>query len=579
MPAPAPASRPWRPRPADAQLSRTLARDLGCEPLVAQLLANRGVRDADGAQAFLRPKVDELLDPFELADMEPAADRVTRALKERELILVYGDADVDGLAGTALLLQFLSGVGGRVTCHVPNRAFDGYSITPAGVQVVREAGAGVVISVDNGIGAVDTVADLQAAGVDVVITDHHLPGQQLPPATAVVNPRRDDCAYPFKGLAGVGVAFKLCCAVAARLKDTGRAGERLAAQLGELLGWVAMGTVSDIMPLVAENRVLVSRGLAALPRTPSAGLRALCAVAGLGPASSATAEDIAFRLAPRLNAASRMGRTDLAVSLLTADEPGQATALADQLDRCNKDRQKAERELVAVLRERLGDHPPGELIVLGDDGWSTGLLGLVAGRLSREFGVPAVLVSWANGDPGKGSCRSVPGFDVHAALAACDELLEEHGGHAMAAGFSLRRERLPAFREALLERWARHREGGGALPVLDYESELPLAALTPRLIKQIDGLEPFGEGNRRPVLGTMGVRVEEVRRMGGDGTHLALQVTQGQQVRRVVAFGQGHRADGLERGALLDLLHTPRINRFRGREQVELQLVDLRPSG
>jgi single-stranded-DNA-specific exonuclease len=348
--------------------------------------------------------------------------------------------------------------------------------------------------------------------------------------------------------------------------------------LGESLAWVCMGTVSDMMPLRGENRVLVSRGLRALPRTRSPGLAALCHVSGMGAGADCTAEDIAFRLAPRLNAATRMGRSDLSVSLVTASDPNEAARLADALDEANRNRQVAERELLEELRPLVDDRTPDEPVVLSSETWNAGLLGLVAGRVTREHGVPAVLISSAQGEPAKGSCRCMPGFDAHAALEACRNHLTTYGGHPGAAGFSIESHRIEGFREAFLAEWQRQKTSGSAKTVHRYEAEVPLSGLTHKLISALDGLEPFGKGNPRPVLLTGGLTLHETRRMGGDGQHLALTVAHGSVQMRAVAFSRGHWADRLPAGLAVDVLHMPKFNHFRGRTSVEMELVDIRPS-
>lgn len=566
----------WRATAPDPDHVRRITQELGLSPLLAAMLAHRGMHDGASASAFLEPSVDELLDPSGLADLDLAAERVARALIDGETILIYGDADADGLSATGLLCQFLGSVGAPPAVHVPNRAFESYSFNEAGLEAIAAAGAKVVISVDNGMSSIEPVAQLQARGVDVIITDHHLPGDELPPAYAVINPCRADCTYGFEKLAGVGVAFKLACGVAAQLRQRGRNGERMASVLGEVMAWVAMGTISDVMPLRGENRVLVSRGLRALPRSSSPALRALCRVAGIGTAADCSTEDIAFRLAPRLNAASRLDRSDLSVKLVTSTDNNTCQHLADELDALNKQRQVAERELLFEVSGQLHNWNGDGLILLSSDNWNTGLLGLVAGRLSRQHGVPAVLASWANGNPGKGSCRSVTGFDVHAALDEAHEHLVQHGGHAMAAGFSIERDAFDDFAASMQRSWSDHLAEDTPLQPLEYEAELPLVALTRDLVQQIERLEPFGEGNRRPILVTPGVEIGDVRRMGGDGTHMALSVKQGDTKFRVVAFGRGDLADQLTPGQRIDLVHRPKINRFRGFERVELELVDLR---
>jgi len=556
-------------------LVRRLSAELGLPPVVAAALVQRGVADADQGRAYLEPSVDQLLDPLLLRDMDKAAARIARAVHEGEEILVYGDYDVDGLSSTALMMQFLRYLGCRPHVYVPNRAFEGYSFTEGGVAHVIKTGARVVISVDNGIGSVAPVGELAAAGVDVIITDHHLPGGELPPAFAVVNPRRHDCGYPFKSLAGVGVAFKVACAVANRLSEGKRRSPEMMRFLGEAMAWVALGTLADMVPLQGENRILAARGLRAIPVSTSPGLAALCAVAEVRRAEFST-EDVTFRLAPRLNAAGRLGRADLSLALLTAVDEPTARPLAEQLDRLNNQRRQMDRELLAAVQAQLPLQPADEPVVMHDDRWPAGLLGVAASRIAQQHGRPAVLISGRNGEPCKGSCRSVPGFDLHAALAECSEHLQEHGGHAMAAGFSVRAADVPAFRRAFAGVWRRHLDRPAPAAALDYDGELPLAALTLSLVEQLERLAPFGEGNPRPVLGATAVTLLDARRMGGDGTHLQAQLAQGATSLRAVAFGRGDLADELPRGAVADVLFTPKINRFRGRANVELELVDLR---
>jgi single-stranded-DNA-specific exonuclease len=569
------AARAWRARAADPALVRRLCATLGLQPVVAAALAQRGVTGEDEARAYLEPSVDHLLDPLLLADMDKAATRIARAVKDGEEILVYGDYDVDGLSSTALMMQFLRYLGCKPHVYVPNRAFEGYSFTEGGVAHVLKTGARVVVSVDNGIVSMAPVAELAAAGVDVIITDHHLPGGELPPAFAVVNPRRHDCTYPFKSLAGVGVAFKVACAVANRLSEGKRRSPEMMRFLGEAMAWVALGTLSDMVPLQGENRILAARGLRAIPVSTSPGLAALCAVAEVRP-ENFSAEDVAFRLAPRLNAAGRLGRADISLALLIAVDAATARPLAEQLDRLNNQRRQMDRELLSSLQALLPDQPVDEPVVLHDDRWPAGLLGVAASRIAQQHGRPAVLISGKNGEPCKGSCRSVPGFDAQAALAECSAHLQEHGGHAMAAGFSVRGADVPAFRRAFADVWRRHVDRPSATAAIDYDGELPLAAVSSALVEQIERLAPFGEGNPRPVLGAMGVTLLEARRMGGDGTHLQAQLGQGPTSLRAVAFGRGDLADGLPRGAVADVLFTPKLNRYRGRANVELELVDLR---
>lgn len=569
------AARIWRARSPDGALVSRLSREHDLPPLVAATMVNRGVSSPEEAERYLNPSVDHLLDPFGMADMERAAERIARAVREKESILVYGDYDVDGLSSTALMMQFLRYLGANPHVYVPNRATEGYSFTEGGVAHVKATGASVVISVDNGISSVAPVAQLAAAGVDVIITDHHLPPPELPPAYAVVNPRREDCNYAFKSLAGVGVAFKVACAVASKLSEAKRRSPEMMRFLGEAMAWVALGTVADMVPLHGENRVLVARGLPAIPKSTSPGLSALAAVASI-PRENVEAEDVSWRLAPRLNAAGRLDRADLALALVTETDPDKARSLARQLDALNTERRTVDRRMLELCSDMMPGLPEDEPVVLNDDRFTPGLLGLVANRLVQRTGMPAVLIAKRDSEFAKGSCRSIPGFNAHDALAECGEHLHEHGGHAMAAGFTLRHEKIDAFREQFLAIWGRQREQGLAVPAIEFDGELPLGALTRRLLDQFERIAPFGQGNERPVLGAMGVTVLDSRRMGADGSHLTLQVGQGPVELRAVAFGRGDWVDEFPRGAPTDMLFTPKLNRFRGRTTVELQIVDMR---
>lgn len=569
------ATRVWRARSPDETLVSRLSREHGLEPMVAAIMVNRGVSSSEEAELYLDPSVDHLADPFGMVDMERAAERIARAVRDKERILVYGDYDVDGLSSTALMMQFLRYLGTDPAVYVPNRATEGYSFTDGGVAHVKATGATLVISVDNGIASVAPVGALADAGVDVIITDHHLPPPELPPAYAVVNPRRKDCTYAFKGLAGVGVAFKVACAVSAKLTEGKRRSPEMMQFLGEAMAWVALGTVADMVPLQGENRVLVARGLAAIPKCTSPGLSALCAVASI-PRENVEAEDVSWRLAPRLNAAGRLDRADLALEIVTATDPARARSLAAQLDKLNTERRTVDRKMLELVYDKLPVLPENDPIILHDDRFTPGLLGLVANRLVQRTGLPAVLIAKRDETLAKGSCRSILGFNAHDALAECDDLLDEHGGHAMAAGFTLRRDAIEAFSERFLAVWRRQRDAGFSVPPIEFDGELPLAALTQRLMHQFGRLGPFGMGNERPVLGAMGVTVLDSRRMGGDGTHLTLQVGQGPTELRTVAFGRGDLVDELPRGAPVDMLFSPKLNRFRGRTTVELQLVDIR---
>ena len=563
----------WRPADIDGTIARKLITDLHLPDLLATLLANRGISTAEEARLFLDPQPEDFHDPFLLPDMDVAANRIAKAARDGETLLIHGDADVDGLSGTALLHALCHYIRLKVHVHVPNRAYESYSFSERSQQVIEQVGASVAVPVDNGTSSVEPVEKIQASGVDVIITDHHLPGSVLPPALAVVNPKRQDCTYPFKHLAGVGVAFKLACAVANRLQLDTSQQKKMRLFLGEAMAWAAIGTIADVVPLRGENRILVALGLKAVGRTGHHGLRALCAISKLRD-GRVTPSDVAFQLAPRINAAGRMGREKLAIDLVLSSTEKEANNLAKELDSINKARQKADKALLNEIVPRVEAMPHNTIAMFHADTWIPGILGLVAGRIARRYHRPAVLISFQNGATGKGSIRSIPGFDAYKALSHCSQHLEEYGGHPMAAGFSVHRDHLDNFRRTFSEYWKEAVDRGLEIPSHIFESEVPLSGITANFVRNVMGqLEPYGEGNPRPLLGCQGVTVSNARPMG-DGSHYQADVEHEGTTLRAIAFDRGEWVHDTPPGTTIDILFHPTINRFRG--NVELELVDIR---
>jgi single-stranded-DNA-specific exonuclease len=521
------------PPPPDPRRVAALAAALRLPDPLAALLVQRGFGDPARARAFLRPGLEGLGDPGGWADMAGAVALVARAVRAGTPILVHGDYDVDGQCAAALLTRVLRAAGGNAHAFVPHRLRDGYDFGPAGLAAAARLGAGLVITCDCGITAVETVAAARAAGIEVLVTDHHLPGDVLPPATAVLDPRRPDCPSTDKDLSGTGVAFKLAQALAPALG--------LSPHLPlHFLDFVAFATVADVVPLTGENRILVRHGLKLLADSRWAGLRALVETAGLA-GRPLRAGHVGFILAPRLNAAGRIGDAGLGLRLLLTDDPAEAAALARELETLNARRQALDQrildEAVAAAERELARAPGGgtdeRALVLAAEGWHPGVIGIVASRLVERYARPTLLIAW-EGDVGRGSGRSVPGFDLHAALQRVGHLLEKYGGHTMAAGLTLRRERYDAFRVAFCA-VARELLGPDDLvPAQRVDLELPLGSVSPELEQLMRHLEPCGPGNPAPVFGVRGARAVDARRVGTN--HLRFTLDDRSGVLPAIAF-------------------------------------------
>jgi single-stranded-DNA-specific exonuclease len=576
-------SKRWRIHSHDPDGITALGRAAGIPAVVAQLLVARGVTDAQRAREFLDPKLADLRDPQLLPGCEDAARLIHQAVRANKRICIHGDYDVDGMTGTALLYLALRLLGAEASYYIPHRVDEGYGLSCETIRAKAAEKIDLIVTVDCGIGSVEEAALARQLGVDLIITDHHEPGPQLPDASVVVHPRLPVGGYPFGGLSGSGVAFKLAWAICQQSSGAKKVGEAMKDFLLQAVGLAALGTVADVVPLVDENRVLVRHGLVSLAQRPTLGLVALMELADMAGKRFLDSDDLAFSLAPRLNAAGRLGQPQLAVELLVTDRPERAKELAAYIDQLNSTRQTLERsiQLAATKQTKeLMDFDNQPALVLADHGWHPGVIGIVAGRLAEKFQRPVVLIGWDQMGirPGIGSARSVPGFNLHAALTACDEYLISHGGHAAAAGLKIEEDKLAGFRAAFCEAAAAElgtvpREGE-----LTIDAEAPLSSFTLQAIKQIERLSPFGAANARPLLCTTDVTLAEPpRTIGNGGHHLALKLTQYGVTFRAVAFGGGDWIDEMaDLTEPIDIAFRPVINTFRGRQNVELHLVDWR---
>jgi len=592
----------WAPGPAasaDPAAARLLAAQTGLEPVVARLLAGRGYDTAEKVRAFIHCEDVPLCDPFLMRDMDRAVARLAKAVRTGERIVIYGDYDVDGVTSVCLLYLFLRRRGADVSYYIPCRDKEGYGLSADVIEQLAGQGVGLLLTVDTGITANDEAARAAQLGVDMIITDHHECRLPLPEAVAVVNPHRPDCDYPFRDLAGVGVAYKL--AVAYAVAEAREQGKNVAEAVRDVSNayadLVAVGTVADVMPLCGENRLIVKKGLGLIadPATVRLGISALIEEAAGRSAGDArpvrrkiTASYIGFTLAPRLNAAGRMQSATLAAELLLADEPETARAKARELCELNSRRQAEENRIVDQALDRIEKEPEEEhahVIVLGDDSWPQGIIGIVASRLTERYGRPAILISFDGNtrgfespdDRGKGSGRSVPGFNLVGALIACEDLLERFGGHELAAGLTVRRDRIDDFRRRINAYAADYLPAGG-LPITETaDLTLSLDDVTVSVAEDLQQLEPFGVANPKPQFILPDLVVTRVLERSG-GKHLQLLVSDGRRSVSVMCFGTPRDRFPFDAGDRVDLLVEMDVGEYRDMPEVQLRARDVRSS-
>jgi single-stranded-DNA-specific exonuclease len=571
----------WRFHPHDREQIAHLERAAGISPIVAQLLTARGICDPLVAQQFLEPKLTALRDPELLPGVPAAVERISAAIGDGRRIIVYGDYDADGVTATAILYRCLSLLGANVGYYIPSRIDEGYGLNDDALRTIAGGGAKLVVTVDCGIASVAEALTARELGLELVVTDHHAFAASLPEASAVVHPALPGHHYPFAGLCGAGVAFKLAWALCQQASGAKRVGERMKSFLLQAVGLAAIGTVADVVPLVDENRILVAHGLRSLKQQPSVGLEALLRICEMTEKPELSSEDVAFSIAPRLNAAGRLGQAQLAVELLVTETPARALALAEYIHELNNSRGSLERSIYAAANKQIKEYFDPEndaALVLADNDWHPGVIGIVAGRLAEKYHRPVVLVSLdrLGIKPGQGSARSVSGFDLHAALATCSHHLISHGGHAAAAGLKIDEKNIEAFRLDFCEHASAEIAADRRIAELAIDVETPLAALTLPTVEQLERLAPFGNGNVRPLLATSGVTlVHPPKRMGEGGRHVSLMLRQHKTSVRAVAFGQGDWADQLANvTGPLTVAYRPVVNHFRGRRSVDLHVVD-----
>ncbi|MYC76204.1 single-stranded-DNA-specific exonuclease RecJ [Candidatus Poribacteria bacterium] len=565
-----PPRKKWRFKNSDFGSSLTLASEIGVSPFAAQLLINRGIKTAAEAQSYLYPTLDELHSPFKLAGMDKAVERIHKAISRREKICIYGDYDVDGTTATALLLNTFRQIDVPVDYYIPNRFGDGYGLSEDTVEKIHEKNrAKLLITVDCGITSVKEVALANQLGMDVIVTDHHQPEAEQPPAYALISPKVPGNEYPYTELAGVGLAFKLAQGL---IDDT--------AFLESLLDLVALGTVADIASLTGENRTLSRLGLAELDKRERPGVHALCEAAGHKIDTPIDGQAISFKLAPRINAAGRMDTASKVVKLLTTDSEDVATRIAAQLNDANQKRQELGKQIqdqaLEIIEKEIDEDTVG--IVVASDKWdekAQGVVGIVAARLKETFYKPAVVLA-IDDDEATGSGRCIDGMNLADSFVACTELLMKHGGHAAAAGLTLKTKNIPKFREAFNAYACEHLTEDALQPKLDLEFETRLPLLTLEALKELEQFEPFGKDNPAPYFGTRRVKVNGVpTQMGKEKNHLRMFVSDGTVKRRAIDWGAGDKLITFRRPNMsLNIAFSPQINEWQGTRSVQLILED-----
>lgn len=536
----------------------------GYAPLAAMVLASRGIGDDRQARAYLDCNAP-LLDPFLMTDMDKAAGRVGLAMSRGEKIAVFGDYDVDGITATCLLTDFLRRHGADVVSYIPGRLEEGYGLNPIAIHQLHAEGVKLIVTVDCGITAVSEAELCKQLGIDLVITDHHECKQTLPAAVAVVDPHRCDGGYPHKNLSGVGVAFKLASALCGSQETV----------LEEYADMVCLGTVADVMPLQGENRVFVARGLESLAHTKRPGIAALMAECGCAP-ETVSASSIGFMLAPRINAAGRMGQIDLAVELFLTDDPDKAAEAARGLCELNRQRQAVESEIYRQAVSMLPMGKPPEAIVLADESWHQGVVGIVASRIAEEYACPTFLIC-LDGEHGKASSRSHGGFNLFASLSALSPLLESYGGHELAAGFTISRANIPEFRRQICALAAQYYTDDVPRTVLDVDCAVSPELLTLHNVDALQMLEPCGNGCPKPVLMMKNLTIDRISMVGG-GRHMRLRLCSGHTYPNAIYFSANPQTVSIQPGDLVDVAFTPQVNEFRGTRTVQMNVIDIRPS-
>ena len=560
----------WKIKTPDTSLVFRLTEEFKTSEIIGRVLANRDIESLESSRSFFDPKLSQLHDPFLMKDMDIAAGMVAEKVKSGGRIFIFGDYDVDGTTGSSALFLFLTSLECGAKVYIPDRMKEGYGLSREGIDVAKDWGADLLISCDCGINATDEVAYANDQNLEVIITDHHMPDENLPEAKAILNPKQPDCSYPFKGLCGGAVVFKLIQAVSQLLELD----DDLVHQYIDL---ITLGTAADIVPLTDENRIIVKHGLKSLSKTKSPGLRALLEVSGLGE-KELTVGRLLFWAAPRINAAGRLGDANRAVQLMTTENLPESLKLARELDEENRQRQDLQQSMVdeAIMKVNAEvDLEKEKAIVLWDDNWHEGVIGIVASKIKETYHRPAVIISLSNGT-GKGSARSVKGFDLYENLTECRELLDGYGGHPMAAGLTLNRENLEDFRTRFSNLAYETLADDDLVNSLDIEGEMDLNLIDGRFMDFLEKLAPFGPGNMTPKFITRHVIPVGNPRLVGNGDHLKFRAKKGETSYDAIGFNMGNHYEKLITGKPIDIAYVVEKNEWQGRTSIQLNIRDIK---
>ena len=578
----------WNIRRLTAQeeaLQQQLERELNISSAAARMLVVRGIQTAEEARAFVRPSLDKLHDPFLMKDMDKAVERLHQAITQGEKILIYGDYDVDGTTAVALMYRFLlplasSPLASRLDYYIPDRYTEGYGVSQQGIDYAAEQGCSLIITLDCGIKAVEKIAYANSKGIDVIVCDHHTPGDKLPNAVAVLNMKRSDCPYPYKDLSGCGVGFKLAQAYTQRYLASHLSPNSLI-DLLPLTQLLAMSIASDIVPITGENRILAHFGIQQLNKAPFTGLSAIMQVAGIE-TKKITINELVYKIGPRINACGRMKSGRAAVELLLTDDPDFARQQAEEVNQHNEDRRDCDTETTKEALQQLQDDPTfaqRRSTVVYSPNWHKGVVGIVASRLTETYYRPTIVLTAGEDGIISGSARSVGGFDIYAAIDSCLDLLTNFGGHKYAAGLSMHIDNLPEFKQRFEAYVAAHIREDQLQPTLLVEAELDLADITPAFYNVIRYLEPFGPGNPRPLFVSRNlINHRDTRAVGKEGEHLRLDVTDRAYAITGIAFKRGDMAKHIQNGNPVDICYELDENTFNNRTTIQMMVQDIKPS-
>ncbi len=558
----------WQICECDKEKVENIKNKYNLNSLLATILVNKNIIDKEKIRLFLEPNRNDFYDPYLINDMDIATDRIIKAINNQEKVIIYGDYDVDGITSIAVLKSFLKDVGLQASYYIPNRLEEGYGLNKDAINKIAEQGYTLMITVDCGITAIEEVEYANSLGIETIITDHHEPGEELPNALAVIDNKRKDSKYPFRELAGVGVAFKVSQALSKKLNLKEET-------YLKYLDIVCVGTISDIVPLVDENRVITKLGMLLVKQTKNLGLRSILNSSGYRQINSMA---ISFGVAPRINACGRLGDAEEALKLLLSTDIYEVNKLTNKLNEHNRQRQEIEKSISKEAIEKIENEKLNEnrTIVVGGKNWHHGVIGIVSSKITEKYFKPSILLSLEENGIAKGSGRSIPGFDLHEALMKCEDLLDKFGGHSMAVGLTLKQENLSEFYKRF-EDFAKESKIEEIVPIINVDAKIELSDINKKVIEDLKQLEPFGEANKMPIFALKNVKIDSIRSLS-DGKHLKLTLREKNQVISAIGFNIGNLVNEYKIGDRIDIAGTLEINTYNGMENLQINIKDVKKS-